>query len=792
MLRVCLVKQCTTYDLFTRTGPDLRSIVASSNWRSGPIGLWEAFDTTARIVCEDNAGECRLGQGHWGRYIDGWDVWPEGSVAEEADTVDWDAYDIVISIDVAVPSRIIARHPRVMWCYYFIEGGPTGIDGAFRGSPFFGYNVFLNHRLARSRLSAASPSVLQMRSTRRAVLDFPYYLQSATSVRRLYPELADAPRAGICLSHHSREVCGPAERAALAEFGPVRTEWATIADIHRAELVSRYYVVHPDSMRRAGLGLIEAVSAGCLALVPSNRLWGFPELVLPELDFTTFDELLGLLRRLEADETLAGCCRAAQQEMVQLWCYDNPTENLETMLCAFRQSRATPYRQRRAEARAQLGVAARRTALGAARWLARKIEAAPGRPSPVADTSVIEGSGSRNGAAYAARPAKSWLSSLSHQGVAHRLGVVMLEKTAAEADSATAKRNPSLRLSWMGRARWEQLQLLPARLSVHYVNPERPLRVPREIQIEATSKCNLRCPFCSHSRDKSSGHHLTVEGLRGIIDWLPLLPARVRLSGVGEPLLNPDFFSLVDVLSDRGIKCDFITNGTLLTPSVREAILSRPAIDGVVISCDGAQQTTFESYRLGAHFESWKQRVGELLAEAKELRGESLGFTMSTVINRPMLSELPDVIRLAADLGFPRITFLAPVPLDDVAASLCPTPAEMSAIPRDELLDMAAAMGIETQGLALHSWPMPLVRMRRRVGLGRCMQPWEYLFVRANGDVASCCALFDSDKAAVMGNVFQESFTDVWRGGPFREFRRTLVSKTNPLCNVCQSAAREA
>jgi radical SAM protein with 4Fe4S-binding SPASM domain len=72
------------------------------------------------------------------------------------------------------------------------------------------------------------------------------------------------------------------------------------------------------------------------------------------------------------------------------------------------------------------------------------------------------------------------------------------------------------------------------------------------------------------------------------------------------------------------------------------------------------------------------------------------------------------------------------------------------------------------------------------------MQPWEYLFVRANGDVASCCALFDSDKAAVMGNVFQESFTDVWRGGPFREFRRTLVSKTNPLCNVCQSAAREA
>jgi radical SAM protein with 4Fe4S-binding SPASM domain len=257
-------------------------------------------------------------------------------------------------------------------------------------------------------------------------------------------------------------------------------------------------------------------------------------------------------------------------------------------------------------------------------------------------------------------------------------------------------------------------------------------------------------------------------------------------------LLNPDFFSLVDVLSDRGIKCDFITNGTLLTPSVREAILSRHGIDAVVISCDGAQEETFESYRLGAHFESWKPLVSDLLAEAKELRDGTLGFTMSTVINRQLLSELPDVIRLAADLGFHRITFLVPLPVDDIAASLSPSLSEISAIPREELLDMATAMGVETQGLALHSWPMPLVRLNRYLGLTRCMQPWESIFVRANGDIAPCVALFGSDKAAVMGNVFQEDFAGIWRGERFREFRRTHASKTNPLCRVCQSGARES
>ena len=89
MTRVCIVKQHTTYDLFTRTGPDLRAIVASSNWRSGPIGLWQAFDTSARIVLEDPAPECQLGKQQWSQWVQGWDLWPSGSTADVAEAVDW-------------------------------------------------------------------------------------------------------------------------------------------------------------------------------------------------------------------------------------------------------------------------------------------------------------------------------------------------------------------------------------------------------------------------------------------------------------------------------------------------------------------------------------------------------------------------------------------------------------------------------------------------------------------------------------------------------------------------------
>ena len=67
------------------------------------------------------------------------------------------------------------------------------------------------------------------------------------------------------------------------------------------------------------------------------------------------------------------------------------------------------------------------------------------------------------------------------------------------------------RISRLGR--WESWKRVPLRLMVSYVAPERPRRFPLRLQIEATSKCNLRCPTCPHSREKGNGQHLTEDCL---------------------------------------------------------------------------------------------------------------------------------------------------------------------------------------------------------------------------------------------------------------------------------------
>lgn len=326
--------------------------------------------------------------------------------------------------------------------------------------------------------------------------------------------------------------------------------------------------------------------------------------------------------------------------------------------------------------------------------------------------------------------------------------------------------------------RWEFWQRVPLRLAIRYINPARPRRAPAKIQIEPTTRCNLHCPTCSHARENDPGRHLTGDDLCRVLDRLPSRPARVILSGIGEPLMNPQFFDLVDILAARKIQCVFFTNGTLLAPQVRENILARSNIAEISISCDGARAETFESLRVGARFGPWKDSVRQFVAEAKQRRRRSLEIAANVVLSNRNLPELADIIRLTADLGFGSVNVMEPIPVDEVAASYSPSSAELSTIDQGALLELGRQLGLRI------SCGLRRTRLPPR-SMVRCIQPWMYAFIRATGDVAPCCAVFGSDRAVSMGNLLAQDFREIWHGDRFREFRRTSAAGANPLCSIC-------
>jgi hypothetical protein len=95
------------------------------------------------------------------------------------------------------------------------------------------------------------------------------------------------------------------------------------------------------------------------------------------------------------------------------------------------------------------------------------------------------------------------------------------------------------------------------------------------LQVEVTGACNLRCRMCLVSYrpalNKRSGS-FDLDTFVRLVDGNPQLE-KVTLQGLGEPLLSPHLFAMVEHAVSRGVQVGFNTNATLLTPAVGERLV---------------------------------------------------------------------------------------------------------------------------------------------------------------------------------------------------------------------------
>ena len=313
---------------------------------------------------------------------------------------------------------------------------------------------------------------------------------------------------------------------------------------------------------------------------------------------------------------------------------------------------------------------------------------------------------------------------------------------------------------------------------ISYFDSEKVFWFPRTVQIETTTFCNLSCPTCPQSSQTQQEHHLSVSEFREIIARLPLSIKSVVLSGVGEPLINPNFFEIVDFLRTRNINCCFYTNGTLLTPQTTYKILSRSNITALSISCDSANKKKFEVLRRGADFEQWELYVRNFISRARERFSRPLEITMFTVLGPMNVKEAEKIILFASDMGFDRIHFFDPVPISPGNIEQRLSCATVNGIDQDRLSKVAKKLGVSVR----FSLQRPEFPSNAKI---RCYLPWIYTFVRTNGDILPCYALFRSDKSPVIGNLFQSRFVDIWRGENARTFRKASVMGNNDFCRAC-------
>lgn len=96
------------------------------------------------------------------------------------------------------------------------------------------------------------------------------------------------------------------------------------------------------------------------------------------------------------------------------------------------------------------------------------------------------------------------------------------------------------------------------------------------LELEFTTKCNLRCIYCYASAGEARDGELSPEEIIGVIRQAQALGAgKIVLLGGGEPLLFPHVREIMEFIHSAGLSQTVFTNGMLLTAETCRFLFDR-------------------------------------------------------------------------------------------------------------------------------------------------------------------------------------------------------------------------
>ncbi len=159
----------------------------------------------------------------------------------------------------------------------------------------------------------------------------------------------------------------------------------------------------------------------------------------------------------------------------------------------------------------------------------------------------------------------------------------------------------------------------------------------RYLELQITSKCNLRCKHC-YIGDVKPGQ-LSIGQIAAILEEFEEMQGlRVLITG-GEPLLHSEFWEINAILPRFSLRKVLFTNGTLLN----EEVFAKLNVDEIQISVDGFAET-HDSLRGKGTF------VQTMAAVDLAIRS-GFGVSVSTMIHKKNPGDIAGMKKLFQGMG---------------------------------------------------------------------------------------------------------------------------------------------
>ena len=305
------------------------------------------------------------------------------------------------------------------------------------------------------------------------------------------------------------------------------------------------------------------------------------------------------------------------------------------------------------------------------------------------------------------------------------------------------------------------------------------------ITLYLSERCNSRCITCDYWRHGRTDLNLTA--VRHLLPSLARLQTEVILISGGEPLLNPEWVQIAELLRAQRLRLWLLTSGLSLAKHARRV---SELFEAVTVSLDGTQAGTYARIRGLDAFEKVCEGI-------KAASGAGVRVDIRVTVQRANYREMPAFIPLARKLGVHQVSFLAVDVanphafgrLNDFAAEVALQPDDLPVLERT--LDQLEHEHEEAFRCGLIAESPPKLRrllqyFRAIHGLGahpavRCNAPEFSAVIDANARVRPCFFIPGPDEAvAVEGDL--ESVLNARRMVGLRE---SIRGGTRRECSTC-------
>ncbi len=304
------------------------------------------------------------------------------------------------------------------------------------------------------------------------------------------------------------------------------------------------------------------------------------------------------------------------------------------------------------------------------------------------------------------------------------------------------------------------------------------------------SACNCRCVMCDIWKDNKNLKQLTEDDIKQLLASLKQFGTKQIVMSGGEALLNPNFFTLCEILQNAGIKVSLLTTGLTLKKHTEQLI---KWVDDVIVSLDGDQPLHDAIRNIPDAFNKLKEGV-----EFIHSFNPTYKITARTVIHRLNFRNWLSIIREAKAMGIQQISFL-PADVSSHAFNRQmaweePRQHEIL-ISEKELAELKAIIDIiieqhnaDFDSRFIAESPQKIKDIYNYYaafyGLNafpykKCNAPWVSTVIEADGGVRPC---FFHDE---IGNIRDNSLSDILNNSNAIAFRKSLDMSTNATCVKC-------